>query len=110
MRPQIRQIRFEIAKSAPAGSPAQTKRQYGHYNVTMKRARYTIPAGKFKAKCLGLLDQVANSGEILVITKRGKPVARLVPIERALPKSLRGSVRVHGDVVGPTGERWDAER
>ena len=78
--------------------------------MTMKRARNTIPAGKFKAQCLGLLDQVASSGETLIITKRGKPVARLVPVERELRKSLRGSVQVLGDIVGPTGERWEAER
>ncbi len=87
-----------------------TENQYGHYNVTMKRERNVIPAGKFKARCLGFLDQVANSGEILIITKRGKPVARLVPIERTKSASLRGSVQVHGDIVGSLGETWEAAR
>ena len=76
--------------------------------MTMKLERNTIPAGEFKARCLGLLDQVARSGEILVITKRGKPVARLVPIEQTTPASLRGSVQYHGDIVAPTGETWEA--
>jgi prevent-host-death family protein len=76
--------------------------------MTMKSERNTIPAGEFKARCLGLLDQVARSGEILVITKRGKPVARLVPIEQTMPTSLRGSVQYHGDIVAPTGETWEA--
>jgi len=76
----------------------------------MKQARNLIPAGKFKAQCLGLLDRVASSGEILIITKRGKPVARLVPIEVSAPASLRGSVKVQGDIVGPTGESWESDR
>ena len=75
----------------------------------MKSARNTIAAAKFKAQCLGLLDQVARSGEILVITKRGKPVARLVPIAQKAPQSLRGSVEVLGDLVGPAGDPWEAE-
>jgi prevent-host-death family protein len=77
--------------------------------MTMKHARNTIPAGEFKARCLGLLDQVANSGETLVITKRGKPVAKLVPVVQTPTTSLRGSVQYHGDIVGPLGETWDAE-
>ena len=77
--------------------------------MTMKNARNTIPAGQFKAQCLGLLDQVANSGETLVITKRGKPVAKLVPVKQAPTKSLRGSVQYLGDIVGPLGEEWEAD-
>jgi prevent-host-death family protein len=73
--------------------------------MTAKR----IPAGEFKAKCLGLLDRVAASGEPIVVTKRGKPIARVVPIERPERPSLRGSVRYHGDIVAPVGEAWDVE-
>lgn len=51
-----------------------------------------IAAGEFKAKCLALLDDVAELGREIVITKRGKPVAKLVPIEP--PKSLKGSVKI----------------
>ena len=43
----------------------------------------TIAAGEFKARCLQLLDAVAASGEPLTITKRGRPVARLVPLPAA---------------------------
>lgn len=85
------------------------RRQYGHYDVTMKSARNTIPAGQFKARCLGLLDQVANSGETFVITKRGKPLAKLVPIEQTSPVSLRGSVQYNGDIVGRLGKKWEAD-
>jgi prevent-host-death family protein len=77
--------------------------------MTMKSARNTIAAGRFKAQCLGLLDQVAQSGETLIITKRGKPVARLVPVAQKKRPSLRGSVKVCGDIVAPIGDAWEAE-
>jgi prevent-host-death family protein len=50
----------------------------------------TISASRFKAQCLALLDEVAESGQALVVTKRGKPVARVEPLEP--PESLEGSV------------------
>lgn len=76
----------------------------------MKRSRRTISAAEFKARCLALLDEVGESKETLVVTKRGRPVARLVAAERGRGGSLRGSVEVRGDIVGPLDERWDAER
>ena len=71
----------------------------------------SIPAGEFKAKCLQLLDAVASSGAALTITKRGRPVARLVPMPAASPLfgAMRGSVTSQGDIVAPIGERWDVE-
>jgi len=71
----------------------------------------TIPAGRFKAQCLKLLDEVAESGETIVVTKRGKPVAKLEPVEE--PPSLKGSVVYLVDdeeLFFSTGEVWDAER
>jgi len=56
-------------------------------------AKRTIPASEFKAKCLALLDEVAKTKETLVVTKRGKPVAHVVPAEE--PRSLIGSVTFH---------------
>lgn len=53
-------------------------------------ARREIPASEFKAKCLALLDEVAETKETLVVTKRGKPVAQIVPAEE--PRSLLGTV------------------
>ena len=49
----------------------------------------TIPASEFKAKCLALLDEVAETGETIIVTKRGKPVARVEPPEA--PRSLAGT-------------------
>jgi prevent-host-death family protein len=71
----------------------------------------TIPAGRFKAQCLKLLDEVAETGETIVVTKRGKPVAKLEPVEE--PPSLAGSVIYLVDddeLLFSTGEVWDVER
>jgi prevent-host-death family protein len=72
----------------------------------------SIPAAVFKAECLKLMDEVARTGQPLVITKHGKPVAQLVPVA-AEPKSLfgymRNTVTIRGDVVAPTGESWNAD-
>ena len=68
-----------------------------------------MAAAEFKAKCLALLDQVNETGEVLIITKRGRPVAKLGPVDDQLPKSLIGSVVRQRDLVSPTGEPWDAE-
>ena len=69
----------------------------------------TIAAAQFKEKCLAILDQVDPDG--LVITKHGRPVAKLVPVagtSEHLIGSLKGRIRVHGDIMS-TGVRWDAE-
>ena len=71
-----------------------------------------IAAGEFKAKCLHLLDEVQHSRKELIITKRGKPVARLLPVEPEIPQifgRMKGTVRILGDIVGPTGEKWEAD-
>lgn len=72
----------------------------------------TIAAGEFKAKCLKLLDDVALTQEPLVITKRGVPVAKLVPmpVEIDLYGALEGSVTSEGDLVSPLANEWDACR
>ena len=76
----------------------------------MKRARRTVSAADFKARCLALLDQVASSRETLVVTKRGKAVAQVVPMDAPARRSLRGSVRFHGDMVAPLDVAWNVER
>ena len=70
----------------------------------------TIGAGDFKAKCLKLLDDVAQTKEPLVITKRGRPVAKLVPIqdEVDLYGALAGSVIAEGDIISPLQNEWAA--
>ncbi len=72
----------------------------------------TISAGDFKARCLALLDEVAETRLPLIVTKRGKPVARLVPMTNEPPTDLLRSVRYasEDDLLSPVGEGWDAER
>ena len=57
---------------------------------TLAIVERTISATRFKARCLALLDEVAETGEVLIVTKRGKPVARVEPVEPS--RSLAGSV------------------
>ena len=71
--------------------------------------RFWIAAAKFKEQCLSLLDEVGPDG--IVITKRGKPVAKLIPIRAEMADligSLKGRLVIKGDVLS-TGTRWNAE-
>lgn len=73
----------------------------------------TMKASEFKAKCLQVMDEVAETGEGVMITKNGKPVAELVPakhFEKPLFGSLRGWITVTGDIISPIDEEWDAEK
>lgn len=68
-----------------------------------------ISATQFKARCLALLDEVAEGGAELVVTKRGRPVARVVPAHDDAP--LRGSVTYNvGDeeLIAPIDTAWKA--
>ena len=70
-----------------------------------------IAAGSFKVHCLAVMDEVQAKRETVVITKRGKPVAKLVPVEEQtddLFGFLRGKVTIVGDVVSPAleSEEW----
>ncbi len=79
----------------------------GYNLVTMaKTSARVIPAGEFKTRCLALLDEVSQTGKTLVVTKRGKPVARVVPVEE--PRGLLHSVKKEKDLISPIGEKWDA--
>ena len=69
-----------------------------------------MAAAKFKEQCLALLDRVGADG--IVITKRGKPVAKLMPFHtesKRLIGSLAGKVKIRGRIMS-TGVKWDAER
>ena len=69
----------------------------------------TIGAAQFKEKCLALIESLGPDG--IVITKHGKRVARVLPIETAsaeLLDSLKGRLKIKGDILS-TGEKWDAE-
>jgi prevent-host-death family protein len=73
-----------------------------------------VPAGVFKATCLELMDRVRDRREEIVITKYGKPVAKLVPVNDAdAPKGtawgwMKGTVLWYGDVISPIDVEWEA--
>jgi len=76
-----------------------------------------IPISKFKATCLGVLERVRRTGEPVLITKRGEPVAEVVPPARPAGRkrrlgTLAGTARVTGDIVAPASREadWDVLR
>ena len=71
-----------------------------------------ISAGQFKARCLKLMDDVKSRREEVIITKRGRPVARLVPYEEKpvpIHGHMKSTIEILGDIVSPVQEKWDAE-
>jgi len=70
----------------------------------------TISATEFRAKCFWILDHVEPSG--LVITKRGRPVARVTPVQpiddSKLSGSMKGKIKILGDIFS-TGVKWDPQ-
>lgn len=74
-----------------------------------------IPAGVFKVKCLKLMDDVKEFHKEFVITKRGKPVAKLVPVDEGQDAKvifgyLREAITIKGDIVSSVGEVWNADK
>jgi prevent-host-death family protein len=75
----------------------------------------TIAAGQFKARCLRLMDEVRSTREPVLITKKGRPVAKLVPAENQ-PEDIFGclkdEIKIVGDIESPIvpWEEWDASR
>jgi prevent-host-death family protein len=79
--------------------------------IARKTVMKTMPAGKFKVHCLAVMDEVASKREAVIITKRGKPVAKLVPVSKEKDDIfgfLKGKGKVLGDIVSPilTPEEW----
>ena len=78
-------------------------------NNDISSDKRTMKASEFKAKCLQLMDEVADGGNEIIITKNGKPVSRLVPY-RERPKSFfgvdKGKIEILGDIVSPMPSQW----
>lgn len=78
----------------------------------------TMAAGNFKAKCLAVIDEVHDRHEEVIITKRGKPMAKLIPIDQKAEKPddffgfMEGWAKITGDVLSPVdpAESWDVEK
>jgi len=71
----------------------------------------SIPASVFKAECLQLMDEVERTGQSVVITKHGKPVAQLAPVlanSRSLFGYMKHTVTVSGDIVRSLTAQWSA--
>ncbi len=72
-----------------------------------------INASTFKAQCLALIDEVAESGQSITVTKRGKAKVQIVAV-REKPKTLwgatKGTFKILGDIVGPLDEGYDEDR
>ncbi|HSU97145.1 MAG TPA: type II toxin-antitoxin system prevent-host-death family antitoxin [Gemmatimonadaceae bacterium] len=77
----------------------------------------TMSISHFKATCLSVLENVRQTGQPVRVTRRGQPMAEIVPVASASNGatwlgSLRGSIRVHGDIVSPVSraDDWEALR
>ena len=71
-----------------------------------------IPISKFKATCLAVLERVRNSGEPVLVTRFGHPVAEINPVGGRKPIRLgtgTGKIKIVGDIVGPVGDISDWE-
>ncbi len=71
-----------------------------------------IGAGEFKAKCLGLLDEVQQQRKTILITKHGRPVAKVVPVDdrpASFIGSMKGTMKITGDIVSPIDVKWEAD-
>jgi len=81
--------------------------------MVMESEMKQIKASEFKAKCLRLLDEVAETGEVLIVTKNGKPVAEIGPAKKR-PKTLfgahKGMFKIKDDIIAPIDVEWEAER
>ena len=81
--------------------------------IMVMKAERTMKASEFKAKCLEVMDTVARTGDSVILTKRGKPVAKICPISAPRPSLfgfMKGRVEILGDIVSPIDVEWDAEK
>ncbi|TAK76652.1 MAG: type II toxin-antitoxin system Phd/YefM family antitoxin [Gammaproteobacteria bacterium] len=75
------------------------------------KTSYSIQAGNFKAKCLQLMDEVHDKHISITITKHGKPIAKLIPIDETpldLFGCLKNTITIQGDITAPIDVSWEA--
>ena len=81
---------------------------YGYIRGDMMKYR-AVPAGKFKDSCLKLMDEVSRHGIPITVTKRGKPLVRVIPVPAPQgPRTLLGAIVHEDDDIFSTGESWEA--
>ena len=74
-------------------------------------SKKSISTSELKARCAQVIDDVARGSGPVTVTKRGRPVARIVPLETERPKlfgCLAGTITIHGDIVEPVDVTWEA--
>ncbi len=80
--------------------------------MNMAKSRKHVTASDFKAHCGQLIDEVSKGKGPVVITKRGKPVAKLSAIDAPARHSLfgfaKGFVKIHGDIIAPIDVEWES--
>jgi prevent-host-death family protein len=104
-QPQVAPVVRRRPPRAGAVQPASTTPVSGRQ--TGSRIAESIPAGEFKAKCLALMDELEERGGEITITKRGRPVAKLVPFRPRPVPDLRGSILYEAeDAWEPLGVKW----
>lgn len=98
-----------MAPSERTGSVGLRVHGHDYGNIGLMK---TIKASEFKATCLRLMDEVAETGDPVIITKNGRPVSKLVPYRKPL-RSLwglhAGSLELVDDLVDGTGAVWEAD-
>ncbi|MEZ5402621.1 MAG: type II toxin-antitoxin system Phd/YefM family antitoxin [Bryobacteraceae bacterium] len=81
--------------------------------TVLPAAARTVTAAEFKAKCLALMDEVCQSDAEIIVTKRGKPVARLTSVPPLVPipflNRSQGIMEETGDIVSPVNPDWDVD-
>jgi prevent-host-death family protein len=74
----------------------------------------TIPIGEFKTHCYQILDQAQKEGHSVIVTRKGKPIARILPLDSQTEKddcffdSLKDSVSIKGDIISSIDVKWNA--
>ena len=74
-------------------------------------SKKSVSTSELKARCAQVIDDVARGGGSVTITKRGRPVARIVAVETQRPRlfgCLAGTITIHGDIIEPIGVAWEA--
>src|SRR5580698_5259758 len=97
---------------SPVPKPKRVRQTLdGHGRMTIVMSK-KLPAGEFKAKCLKVIDEVQRLRIPIIITKRGKPVAKLVPLDdyaESFIGSMKGTMEIVGDIVAPIDLKWEAD-
>jgi prevent-host-death family protein len=76
----------------------------------MRSQPKSITTGVFKSRCLEVIDNVARTRQPVIVTKGGRPVAKVVPTETRRSQNLLGTVKFHGNIVKPILDKWEIEQ